>query len=213
VSIDRANVTYAPLPRASDAVLLAFAKSRAALDERFSAFGVSCVAKLDEQQTASLAKGARRVAIHEGGHAVADVTLFGCGAVVLVTLHYEEYRGTALASPRRKRADRRAVCTGFYAGVVAECCAPFAILEDWKAQILESLGPEGSPFVQEASEGDRKLLARLVGTEHWFQPFWDDALRLLSTRWHAVHAVASALLAHGTLQGEEVDRIVTQANE
>lgn len=122
-------------------------------------------------------------------------------------------------------AQLRAVGIRSYAGVVAQCCAPFAEPDDVQGAEIECLHPGSrwcrpenlSLFVDEHSEHDRETLARVasmfrqrIDVDAWIPAHWRDAKRLLSRRWDRVHAVAAALLTEGTVHGEVLDSIVLQ---
>lgn len=102
-----------------------------------------------------------------------------------------------------------------YAGVVAQYRSPFAAELDRPDDDFAVDSEEYFDQVRESSAQDRAGLARAADfldrvrpPEEWRADYWRAALRLLSQRWEAVHAVAAALLEHGTVAGAELDRIV-----
>lgn len=44
--------------------------------------------------------------------------------------------------------------------------------------------------------------------EHFYEEYWDEALRLLQTHWETVERVAVALVTHQTLNGNRVDELI-----
>ena len=55
-------------------------------------------------------------------------------------------------------------------------------------------------------------LYRLTGERLALAPFLDHTRRLLTARWPAVTALASALITHGRVEGRDVERIIDRVS-
>jgi hypothetical protein len=176
------------------------------------------------------------VAHHEAAHAVVCFVLYGEQVIKYVEVHSREgVRGHTstysrlpipivcrppVGAPRRGNpapvsgdaiVDAHGVLC--YAGMVAE---RMHRAEDSAGHVSDSdaLPVEG----EQRAWLDREALAKLASTvgctrpaDHFFKEYWEEARRLLRIHWHAVDSLATALVEHGSLNGDRVDSVLEDA--
>jgi len=222
----------ATLPGASDAVLDAIARSFASpLDREESSVDSSWYAVLARKTAIHEAGHAVAAVVLHGPEVVQLATIVGDadrelnGFVRLrldapFVLRWQGRRPVYLRNVWAEDywTDRKLRNHGiqFYAGVAAQCGSP------WSADLLDECERD-DPFVyyyalRDSSRVDRERLADVADRldrerdpKEWRADYWRGALRLLTPRWEAVRVVAAALLGSGTLDGEQVARLVLGA--
>lgn len=166
---------------------------------------------------------------HQAGRAVVCVTLFGARVVKGVSIEgdlesalgFETYSNLPVPlscrPPSHKRGEERKpiAVDGIidahgvlaYAGIAAlqelrRKRAPEAVSDD-----ADHHGETGV----EAREQFSKLAAS-IGRErpadHFYDEYWKEAQRLLSSSWHCVEALTESLVQHRALNGRRVDALI-----
>ncbi len=166
---------------------------------------------------------------HQAGRAVVCITLFG--ARVVKQLEMDGLPGSAAGfetysklpvplscrPPSHKRGEERkpipvegivdAHGVLAYAGIAAE-------YEFQQRTAIETSG-EGLTNFRETGSESREQLAKLASSiglerpaDHFYEEYWNEALRLLNTSWHAVESVAETLTRHQALNGRRIDALI-----
>lgn len=168
---------------------------------------------------------AQQQAHYQAGQAVICITLFGARVIKNTALSndptdnsgFETY--SRLPMPlsckpptHRRGEDRKPIAVEgivdghgvlAYSGVAAvyECLRRVGGSEDF----------DYHGYDRTAREGLSKL-ASSIGLErpcdHFYQEYWDEALRLLETHWDTVERVAVALVTHQSLNGNRMDELI-----
>lgn len=175
------------------------------------------------------------IARHEAGHVVVCFVLYGEQVVKQVDLYTREavrpqtLTYSRLPIPLSCRPPSGAPRRGNPAPVSAEaivdahgvlCYAGLAaeVLHQGGSSDIEPSGLTLTPCQADRVRGDRETLsalARTIGVErpadHFIRAYWDEAMRLLSASWAGVDVVAAALVKHGSLSGDRIDRLLLGA--
>lgn len=175
------------------------------------------------------------VARHEAGHVVVCFVLYGEQVVKQVELYTREAvrpqtrTYSRLPIPLSCRPPSGAPRRGNPAPVSAEaivdahgvlCYAGLAaeILHQGGSPESDPTGLTLAPSQAERVRGDREVLAALARTigverpaDQFIRAYWDEAMRLLAASWAGVDVVSTALVQHGSLSGDRVDRLLVGA--
>ena len=168
---------------------------------------------------------AQQQAHYQAGQAVICITLFGARVIKSTGLSndptdnsgFETY--SRLPVPlscrpptHRRGEDRKPIAVeGIVDGHGILAYAGVAAVYERLRRISESEDFDYLSFDLTAREGLSKL-ASSIGLErpgdHFYQEYWDEALRLLDTHWETVERVAAALVTHRSLNGNRVDELI-----
>jgi hypothetical protein len=168
---------------------------------------------------------AQQQAHYQAGQAVICITLFGARVIKNTGLSndptdnsgFETY--SRLPVPlscrpptHRRGEDRKPIAVeGIVDGHGILAYAGVAAVYERLRRISESEDFDYLSFDLTAREGLSKL-ASSIGLErpgdHFYQEYWDEALRLLDTHWETVERVAAALVTHRSLNGNRVDELI-----
>ena len=166
---------------------------------------------------------------HQAGRAVICVTLFGARVVKLVSIEgdlesaggFETYSNLPVPlscrPPSHKRGEERKpiAVDGIIDAHGVLAYAGIAAVDESRRQrdvqpaSDDALAREAGGI--EAREQFSKLAAsigRERPAEHFYEEYWKEAQRLLSSSWHSVDALTESLLQHRTLNGRRVDALI-----
>jgi hypothetical protein len=179
---------------------------------------------------ATVAELVRDNAYHQAGHVVVCCLLYGARVIKSATiLPDDEKLGevvrfsalpiplTCRPSPEERRGpippDALVDAEGVfaYAGMAAEDL----LATQGGRDVAQASGAEDRARPPARGSDDRHGLAKLASSlgrerpvDRFFEAYWEEARRLLRQNWDSVERVVAALLEHGRLSGDRIDRLV-----
>lgn len=178
-----------------------------------------------------------RIAHHEAGHVVVCFVLYGEQVVKQVDLRGDgdvlwprTFTYSRLPIPLACRPPSGTPRRGNPAPVSADAIVDAHGILSYAGIAAEILHDGGAPEVDPGSlllsatqaermRDDREALAalaRTIGVERpageFIEAYWHEAMRLVAASWCGVEVMAAALLEHGSLHGDRVDRLLVDAS-
>lgn len=167
----------------------------------------------------------REYAHHKAGQAVIGVTLFGARVIKHLSIESRPDSGSGFETysklpvplscrppSHRRGEDRKPIeVEGIVDAHGVLAYAGVAAVSTYLRQIGQDQGFDHLTAFMTSREELSKL-ASSIGLErpgdHFYDEYWDEAGRLLTTHWEAVQRVAEGLLTHRTLNGNRVDALI-----
>ncbi|MCH7601123.1 MAG: hypothetical protein IH973_15340 [Myxococcales bacterium] len=167
----------------------------------------------------------QRRAHYQAGQAVVCITLFGARVIknIAISKNPDDTSGIETYSrlpvplscrppTHRRGEDRRPIAVeGIVDGHGVLAYSGLAAVYECLRAVGESEEFDYRDADHAAREGLSKL-ASSIGLErpsdHFYEEYWNEALRLLETHWETVERVAEALVIHQTLNGNRVDELI-----
>jgi hypothetical protein len=167
----------------------------------------------------------QKQAHYQAGQAVICITLFGARVIKNLALSkdptdssgFETY--SRLPVPlscrpptHRRGEDRKPIAVeGIVDGHGVLAYAGVAAVYEYMRTAEQ---PEEFDY-RNADLGSRETLSKLASSiglkrpgDHFYEEYWDEALRLLETHWETVQRAAEALITHQALNGNRVDELI-----